>query len=144
MDYHTIIQNIIQNNKLHTLNNLNEVCNDDNKQKIKDLINYFNNDNDNTIIQQTDIQQRLNKIDNIIYKKPWNKLNIKQKEIKLNEYIDNFIITNNNFIKNKIIEEFKNNKLNSSKDVIYDPIKCIITDIKKLSFDTNKQIYIYK
>lgn len=145
-----IIDNILKSNKLKFFKYLNEDCSDDlYKNKINDLIIYFENidkQNKDVNVFESDINNRLAKIDQIAYRKPWNKLSKIQREIKLKEFINTFLLksaSNYNDIKNLLLKEFDNNKLNSSKVVNYEPYTSKIIGINKLNFDTESNKYLF-
>ena len=56
------------------------------------------------------------------YKKPWNKLNIIHKKIKIKEYINNLVLTKNKkkILIEKLFKILKNKQLNKKNDVDYD------------------------
>ena len=56
------------------------------------------------------------------YKKPWNKLNIIHKKIKIKEYINNLVLTKNKkkILTEKLIKLLNNKQLNKKNDVDYD------------------------
>ena len=143
MDQDTqIIDNIIKSNRLKFLEFTKEDCTDQfYLNKINDLVIYFNNIDKkpkDLNIFESDIDQRLAKIDEYIFRKPWNKLTKIQKEIKLKEFISRYFICNNentNNIKNLLLEDFNNDKLNSAKIVNYDSFKSDIIGISRLSYN---------
>ena len=149
MEYNDIINEIIQDNLLLFLNNTKEDCKDEYYySKICNLITYFKNlnqDQNKINTYKSDIQKRLSIIDEYVFRKPWNKLTKEQRLIKLNEFLNDYIkdTSNSKIIKNKILEEFKKNKLNSAKIVSYEPISSKILGINNLSYDTENNKYIF-
>jgi hypothetical protein len=149
MDYNEKIDNILKDNLLVFLRNTKEDCKDDfYLNKISNLITYYENINKDPKLLNTyksDIQKRLAKLEDYAYRKPWNKLSKDQKLIKLKEFVSSFIenAKNTKVIKRKILEDFKNNKLNSAKIVNYEPFSSKIIGISKLSYNTENNNYIY-
>ena len=148
MDYYDKISDLIEDNLLYFLKNALEDCKDEYyNTKIYNLISYFNNLNRDPKTLNTyksDIQKRLSKIEDYAYRKPWNKLTKEQRLIKLNEFLDDFIkdSLNSKIVKNKILEQFKKNKLNSANIVNYEPFSSKIIGINNLRYDTEKNKYI--
>lgn len=150
MDYEFEIDKVRNKLESYFLECVNEDCNDnDYSSKIKDLMCYYKNINldiNKVNTYDTNIQTRLNSIEELSFKKPWNKLNNVQKEKKLNDFISSYFIVNNsskNDIINKIKKSFKENKLNSNKLVNYEPLSSCILDINNLSYNKEKNIYIF-
>lgn len=151
MEPNTIIDSIVKSNKLLFLECTKEDCRDDfYLNKINDLIIYFNNIDKNTKDLnkfESDIDQRLAKIDEYAYRKAWNKLTKIQKEIKLKEFLKSYFIINDKNtenIKNKIIKDFHNGKLNSGKVVIYEAFTTKIIGLNNLTYNTDDNKYIYE
>ena len=151
MDYRECIDGIIKNNLLKFFNNANEDCSDEfYKDKINNLIMYFENidkDPKSLYTYNSDIQKRLAKIDEYVYRKPWNKLQKDQKLNRLKLFLNTYLIkdaNNTKFIKKKIIDDFNNNKLNSAKVVNYEPFSSKIIGINKLNYNTENNKYVYK
>ena len=153
MDYNLILDNIKNENYLTMLNNLKNFFNNEiykeneisknNFERINNLIFYFNNINKINYNKdiKSDINIRLSKIDNIIYKKKWSKLNTIQKKNKINEFINNNLNDDKyQYIKTKILDDFNQNKL-TSKIINYDISQGKIIEIKKLNFINNNYIY---
>lgn len=72
-----------------------------------------------------------------VYKKPWNKLNIIHKVIKMKEFANNLNINDielKNHLKNQLIEMIKNKQLTKKSEVEYDHINCKILSIPSLKF----------
>ena len=149
MEYNDKIDNILKQNLIFFLTNIKEDCKDEYYySKVCNLITYFNNiDKDASKINlyKSDIQKRLSKIDDCVYKKPWNKLSKEQRLIKLKEFLNDFIKDANNseIIKSKILNDFKNNKLNSANIVNYEPLSSKIIGINKLSYNIENNKYIF-
>ena len=150
MDEEIIINKILKDNLLVFLKNAKEDCQDKNYyDKICKLISYYENKNKNVKkinTYESDINKRLSIIDNFAYKKSWNKLNKQQRLIKLNNFLNNFIkedALNSVIIKEKILNDFENNKLNCNNLVNYDSLKCKINSITNLNYDIKNKKYIY-
>ena len=84
MEYTKIFDNIILDNNITFLKNIKEVSNDDllNKEiysKILDLENSKNNLSD-VKEYESDIFKRLDNIEKLTFKRPWNKLSKEQKK----------------------------------------------------------------
>ena len=146
-----IIDDIIKSNKITFLECTKEDCKDEfYLNKINDLIIYFKNiDKKQEDLNkfESDIDQRLAQIDIYAYRKSWNKLSTIQKEIKLKEFMKSYFINNNENtenIKNKILDDFKNNKLNSGKVINYEAFATNIIGINKLNYNTDNNKYSYE
>ena len=132
MDYEKHIDELLKKQDLIILNNMLNDCNDENyKNNINQIILYFNHtDNNKYVKENVTINKNLNEVDNYIYKRFWNKLPYENKLIKINEYLNNSLFKtsekNLTIIKTKILNDFKNKKLNSSKKVNYDISSCKI------------------
>ena len=75
-----------------------------------------------------------------IYKKPWNKLNIIHKKIKMEEFVNNLTIDDNEIkkhLKNQLVLMLKNKKLTKKTEVEYDPINGKIISIPSLKYKNN-------
>tara|TARA_Y100000589_G_scaffold278755_1_gene274362 strand:+ start:904 stop:1410 length:507 start_codon:yes stop_codon:yes gene_type:complete len=70
----------------------------------------------------SDIKIKEDNIDDFYYKKPWNKLNIVHKKIKIKEYINNLMLTKQKkkILIDKLINLLNNKKLNKKNEVDYD------------------------
>ena len=151
MDYDTYIDKIKYNNEIKMLQFMKEDCQSENDLKlINDLITYKyhkNNPVKQDKIIKSNYKEKISKIDKYLYNKPWKKLEQIHKKNKLIEYCDNHLFNapedNLIEIKNQLIEEFNDNKLNSAKKIIYDPISSNILEIKGLEYDTNTNTYSY-
>lgn len=134
------------------LNYMLEDCKtEDEINLINDILTYIKHKNNiikNKPNIKSDIQQRLSKIDNYMYKKPWNKLAPIHKKQKIKEYIQNYLFNapedNLEKIKKKIMNDLEKKKLNSAKKVKYDPVGSVILNIQGLEYDTNICEYSYK
>ena len=148
MDYENEIDKIRNDSILHLLKCVEEDCKDEDYiPRVNDLICYFSNikkevSDINTF--STNIQTRLNSLEELSYKRPWNKLNNIQKGKKLEEFINDFFVveclSKHDTIK-KIHDSFNNNKLNSSKNVNYDPLSSKVLSLTNLKFNKETKSY---
>jgi hypothetical protein len=79
--------------------------------------------------------------DDYIYKKPWNKLNIIHKSIKMKEFANNLDIEDaeiKKHLKNQLVLMIKNKKLTKKNEVNYDHINGHIISIPSLKYTNNK------
>lgn len=152
MEYEKRIDNIILDNEKFMLESMIEDCkNEDRLMNIKDILCYIVHNNMNTKKKKqvkSNISERLSKIDEYLFRRPWNRLDEVHKKIKINEYIENYLFNapeeNIEQIKNQLMKDLKNKKLNSAKVVTYDPASTTILNIAKLDYDNEKCLYIYK
>lgn len=85
-----------------------------------------------------------------IYSRSWNKLEIKLKKNKLEEFIDKDIIKNNldtNVgvkVKKILLRLLRRDRLNKVSEVSYDKQLCQIVSIKNLSYNEEKKCYLWK
>ena len=149
MSFKNKVDSIINENVLFLLQNLNkEVKNDDKlKVNINNLIYYYKSlEIKPKEKYESNIHDRLNKIDEYIYKKSWNKLSKEQKKVKIVEFMNSFFIhklDNVEDIKIKILKDLSNNKLNSVNNVLYDSFSYKIIKIKNLQYNKSMHIYTY-
>lgn len=124
----------------------------DNNKWIDQVINYNkitieNNDNiisSESINKDSDVQNELVEYDNNLYKKPWIKLNIIHKFLKIKEYINDLNITNTDEKETLIellINLVKNKLLTKKKKVLYDEINGKIISITELKYINGKYYY---
>jgi len=152
MDYEKHFNEILLNQEKNMLSNMIEDCKSDNeKNNIEDILTYITHKNlqiksKNKV--NSDIHERLSKIDEYLFKRPWNRLELIHKEKKMEEYFEKYLFEcsedNMNEIKEKIMNDLKNKKLNSAKKVNYDPVSTIILGIENLKYDNNTCTYKYK
>lgn len=150
MDYESEIDKIRDDLRVHFLKCVEEDCKDEEyMNKVKDLICYYTNkkkDVENINNYESNIQSRLGLIDDLIYKRPWNKLDVTQKKIKLDEFVKEFFIIKNNSkeeIIKKLYKSFNDNKLNSSKSVHYEPLTSKILEVVNLTYNKERNEYEY-
>ena len=92
------------------------------------------------------LNDELDDISNLIFKKAWNRLPNYHKIIKINEYITG-LIKDKKIMKeviNKLTELVNSKKLNSLKHVNYDSTKCTIISISVLKYDPKTNEYEIK
>jgi hypothetical protein len=78
--------------------------------------------------------------EDFVYKKPWNKLNIIHKKIKLDEYVNNLDIEDSEIkkhLKSQFASMLKNKKLTKKNEVEYDAINGKIISISSLKYKNN-------
>ena len=150
MEYTKIFDNIILDNNITFLKNIKEVSNDDllNKEIYVKILDLENNKNDLSDVNQyeSDIFKRLDNIEKLTFKRPWNKLSKEQKKIKLLDFFKNHIIHNNkntDKIKKMILNDFDKNKLNSVKKINYDIFSAQIVKIVNFEYNKDTQEYSY-
>jgi len=130
MNYSQRIDDIIKKNK--DIANINYSINN------KFIINLADKIED---IDKTDINYRINEITKLVYCQDWHKLHIINKKIKIDEFLNELFLKNNNYnftnIKTELINRLENKQLNK-KDVQYDKINGKILDILCLNKENNK------
>ena len=149
MDYDKRIDTIIENNEIYKLRSMLDDCTEPLNEKIINDILVFkshNKKNKKTVIN-SNINERLSKIDEYIYRRPWKKLHEIQKKNKIEEYLKNYLfnapIDNIKKIKEMIMYDFNNKKLNSAKNVTYDSTGAVILNINNLEYDNELCEYNY-
>ena len=78
--------------------------------------------------------------DDYVYKKPWNKLNIIHKVIKIKEFINNIVINDpeiKKHLRTQLVDMVKKKKLTTKNDVEYDYINGKIISISSLQCKDN-------
>ena len=101
------------------------------------------NDNDFTITEQ--ITEQATETEGIysedfVYKKPWNKMNIIHKKIKMEEFVNNLSIDDSEIkkhLKSQLVSMLKNKKLTKKNEVEYDATNGKIISIPSLKFKNN-------
>ena len=152
MEYEKRIDDLSLNNEVFMLNSMIEDCkNEDRLNNIKDILCFITHKNKNVKKKteiKSNISERLSKIDEYLYRRPWNRLDEIHKRNKLEEYISNYLFNapedNIKQIKSELMNDLKNKKLNSAKYVTYDPASTTILNITNLEYDNEKCIYTYK
>lgn len=151
MEYEEKINKILLENENFMLKCMVEDCkNEDKLSFIKDIICYLehkNKDIKNKKEIKSDIKERLSKMDEYLYRRPWSRLSEIHKKIKLEEYINNYLFNapkdNIELIKSSLMNDLKNKKLNSAKVVTYDPSSTTILNIANLEYNNEECIYTY-
>ncbi len=78
--------------------------------------------------------------DDYMYKKPWNKLNVIHKIIKMKEFVNNLTIDDiemKKHLKNQLVLMIKNKQLTKKNDVEYDHVVGRIISIPQLKYKDN-------
>lgn len=154
MEYEKRIDKLISINEIFMLESMIEDCkNEDRLNNIKDILCYLQHKNSDSKKKKvnevkSDIKERLSKIDEYLYRRPWNRLDDIHKKNKLEEYISNYLFNapedNIKQIRESLLIDLKNKKLNSAKTVTYDPASTTILNIANLDYDNEKCLYTYK
>ena len=151
MDYEKHFNEVLLNQEKTMLSNMIEDCRSNTeKGNIEDILTYVTHKNIKVKTKKvnSDIQSRLSKIDEYLFKRPWNKLELIHKEKKILEYFDKYLFEcseeNKNSVKEKVMNDLKNKKLNSVKKVNYDPVSTTILGIDDLKYDNETCSYKYK
>lgn len=153
MEYETKINKILLDNEIFMLQSMIEDCKNEEKiVYIKDILCYLQHKNNekNTKRKEvkSDFSERITKIEEYLYRRPWNRLDDFHKKNKIEEYINNYLFNapeeNINQIRSSLLEDLKNKKLNSAKTVTYDPASTTILKIADLEYDNENCIYTYK
>jgi hypothetical protein len=79
-------------------------------------------------------------VDDFVYKKPWNKLNIIHKIIKMKEFVNELKIEDNEMkkhLKTQLVSMLKNKKLTKKSDVDYDAVNGKIITVHSLQCKNN-------
>lgn len=119
------------------------------KHKIQiNLPEYKKTTPDTTITEQADYTETNNDnhdtevtySEDFVYKKPWNKLNIIHKKIKMEEFVNNLTIDDleiKKLLKNQLVLMIKNKKLTKKNEVEYDATNGKIISIPSLKYKNN-------
>lgn len=138
------IEKYINLNKKYYYNNLVKNLKNDEKFFINNLIktldNSINVNINNNLLTITETEKTE---DDYLYKKPWNRLNMVHKIIKIKEFINNMDISleNKNNLIQKMTSMIKNKKLQKVSDVEYNPELMKIISINCL-FQDNQNVKI--
>lgn len=151
MDYEKRVNNILIDNETYMLKCMLEDCDDEAKSNlITNVLNFIHHKNNQVKKKKnitSDIGERLAKIDDYLYRRPWNKLDQIHKKNRLENYFENYLFDapkeNIKSIKSKIMKDFNDKKLNTSKGVNYDPISSTIIGITNLNYDNELCEYSY-
>ncbi len=79
-------------------------------------------------------------LDDFVYKKPWNKLNIIHKIIKMKEFVNELNIEDSEMkkhLKTQLVSMLKNKKLTKKSDVDYDAVNGKIITVHSLQCKNN-------
>ncbi len=78
--------------------------------------------------------------EDFVYKKPWNKLNIIHKKLKMDEFVNNLTIEDlemKKLLKNQLVLMIKNKQLTKKNEVEYDAVNGKIISIPSLKYKNN-------
>ena len=78
--------------------------------------------------------------EDFVYKKPWNKLNIIHKSLKIQEFVNHLTIDDpemKKHLKNQLVLMIKNKKLTKKSDVEYDYVNGKVISIPSLQYKNN-------
>ena len=98
--------------------------------------NEFNNTTENDMVTSS-VSTVVANQDDFIYKKPWIKLNVIHKIIKMKEFVNNLNLPNEKErirIKNELIELIKNKTITKKNTVNYDESQGTIISLKHLEY----------
>jgi hypothetical protein len=97
-------------------------------------INYDDNTFTPTLTEEPSTETSM---DDFVYKKPWNKLNIIHKKIKMEEFVNNLTIDDleiKNLLKNQLVLMIKSKQLTKKNEVEYDAVNGKIISIPTLKY----------
>ncbi len=100
-------------------------------------INYDDNTFTPTLTEEPSTETNA---DDFIYKKPWNKLNIIHKIIKMKEFVNKLTIEDlemKKHLKSQLVSMLKNKKLTKKSDVDYDAVNGKIITVHSLQWKNN-------
>ncbi len=100
-------------------------------------INYDDNTFTPTLTEEPSTETN---VDDFVYKKPWNKLNIIHKIIKMKEFVNELKIEDiemKKHLKNQLVTMLKNKKLTKKSDVDYDGVNGKIITVHSLQCKNN-------
>jgi hypothetical protein len=100
---------------------------------------------ENDITEQNTLTEGITETETIytedfVYKKPWNKMNIIHKKIKLEEFVNNLDIDDlemKKHLKSQFVSMLKNKKLTKKNEVEYDATNGKIISIPSLKYKNN-------
>ena len=151
MEYEKKINDLVLNNEIFMLKSMIEDCkNEDRIMYIKDILCFLEHKNKTVKKNEvkSNISERLSKIEEYIYRRPWNRLDEIHKKKKLEDYLNNYLFNapkeNIDQIRTEILKDLKDKKLNSAKSVTYDAASTTILSINNLEYDNENCRYIYK
>ena len=78
--------------------------------------------------------------EDFVYKKPWNKMNIVHKKLKLEEFVNNLDMDDlemKKHLKSQFVSMLKNKKLTKKNEVEYDAVNGKIISIPSLKYKNN-------
>jgi len=137
--YYTNLKNYIIKNNLYDNNKWIDISINQTRNNIDNIEN-----SDTLTNKDSEVQNEIVEYDINLYKKPWNKLNIIHKILKIKEYINNLNI-NDSIEKNNLIDQLvnliKKKELTKKKKVLYDEINGKIISITDLKYIDGKFYY---
>ena len=100
---------------------------------------------ENDITEQHSLTEGITETETIytedfVYKKPWNKMNIIHKKLKLEEFVNNLDMDDlemKKHLKSQFVSMLKNKKLTKKNEVEYDAINGKIISIPSLKYKNN-------
>jgi hypothetical protein len=100
---------------------------------------------ENDITEQNTLTEGITETESIytedfVYKKPWNKMNVIHKKIKLEEFVNNLDIDDlemKKHLKSQFVSMLKNKKLTKKNEVEYDATNGKIISIPSLKYKNN-------
>ena len=139
------LDNLINNFNISYYNNINKYLikhNINNKTIAEHLSSLSSQQNEtNTNTENETITSSVSTVvanqDDFIYKKPWIKLNVVHKIIKMKEFVNNLTLPNEKErtkIKNELIELIKNKTITKKNTVNYDENQGTIISLKHLEY----------
>jgi len=119
--YYTNLKNYIIKNNLYDNNKWIDISINQTRNNIDNIEN-----SDTLTNKDSEVQNEIVEYDINLYKKPWNKLNIIHKILKIKEYINNLNI-NDSIEKNNLIDQLvnliKKKELTKKKKILYNKKK---------------------
>lgn len=115
------------------------------KNKIEIVIPDYKMTKENETIENQTATEGLTETETIytedfVYKKPWNKMNIIHKKIKLDEFVNNLDIDDlemKKHLKSQFVSMLKNKQLTKKNEVEYDAINGKIISVSSLKYKNN-------
>ena len=113
-----------------------------NLPKNMESINISNPESETSPVELTETENKAysDYSDDYIYRKPWNKLNVIHKIIKMKEFVNNLTIDDlemKKHLKNQLVLMIKNKQLTKKNDVEYDHVNGRIVSIPHLKYKDN-------
>lgn len=137
------LDNLINNFNISYYNNINKYLikhNINNKTIVEHLSSLSSQQNETNTENESVTSSVSNVVanqDDFIYKKPWMKLNVVHKIIKMKEFVNNLNLSNEKErtkIKNELVELIKNKTITKKNTVNYDENQGTIISLKHLEY----------